>query len=101
MKKMNSSYVEADNIYTDIVKLLRTKVCTVTFNKLDGTERVLVCTLKPDYLPSDYKHEESTGEIKNYVNVWDIENDDWRSFKLDRVKKFIVSDANEAQSILV
>lgn len=61
---------------------------SVTFVKKDGTERVMNCTLKSD-LTKDY--EKKTDRVKT-VNeetcpVFDLEKQEWRSFRFDTVTK--------------
>lgn len=71
-------------------------VTTVVFEKTDGTERVLKGTLLAEYLP--VKELDSTKETpeterkqnENLLAVWDIENNGWRSFRVDSVKRLIV-----------
>lgn len=63
---------------------------TVTFTKKDGTERNMVCTLKEE-LTKDY--EKKTDRVKA-VNeetcpVFDIEKQEWRSFRYDSVKEVV------------
>lgn len=58
--------------------------CEVKFTKADGTERTMLCTLKDEYIMK-----ESAGEsVKRPETqvVWDIEKEDWRSYRYDRVK---------------
>ena len=67
---------------TEILELLRTKICELVFQKRDGTERHMICTLKPDLIPhvSVHKlHEER--EQKDYTPVYDLEEQAWRAFK--------------------
>ena len=59
---------------------------TVTFEKKDGTIREMNCTLKdvPAYVPKTdivRKKSEST------ISVYDIDNQDWRSFRIDSVRQ--------------
>lgn len=61
---------------------------TVTFSKKDGTERIMVCTLKEESIKFQ---EKKTGKVKE-VNeevcpVFDIEKQEWRSFRYDSVKE--------------
>jgi hypothetical protein len=77
-----------------LTKLLAEYVVEVTFTKKDGTERVMNCTLIEDYLP------ETTGVGKaaslDAVSVYDVEVEDWRSFRWDSIKtvKVIVENVN-------
>jgi hypothetical protein len=68
--------------------LLRSEKVTVLFTKKDGSERKLICTLKEDKIPSE-KVPKNTGKAKSdeAIAVFDIESQDWRSFRFDSVKK--------------
>lgn len=59
---------------------------TVTFLKKDGTERNMLCTLKPEEVPS---YEKKTDRVKavneDICSVFDIEKQEWRSFRFDSV----------------
>lgn len=66
---------------------LHESVCRVTFTKLDGTERVMLATLKEDMLPPRQGDASPTPTLRdrNLIAVWDVEKGDWRSFYPDRV----------------
>jgi hypothetical protein len=68
--------------------LLRDEKVTITFTKKDETERVMVCTLKEEKIPSE-KSPKNTGksESDDAIAVFDLEKQDWRSFRFDSVKK--------------
>jgi hypothetical protein len=77
-----------------LTNLLKEYVIEVTFTKKDGTERVMNCTLLEDYLP------ETTG-VGNAASldalaVYDVDKEDWRSFRWDSIKsiKVVVESAN-------
>jgi hypothetical protein len=71
---------------------LKNGVVTVTFEKVNGEERTMKATLLSEYLPQEKK---TIGETKprksndEVLNVWDVEANDWRSFRIDNVKKFL------------
>ena len=70
-----------------LVADLKGGVAEVIFIKNDGERRILKCTLQTGYLPEEYKntlHENSDGN-QDVLAVWDVENNGWRSFRLDRV----------------
>lgn len=79
-----------------LLGLLETEVVEIEFMKKDGTPRVMKCTLQEDFLP------EYDGVIlidkdrwkKDALSVFDIEKNDWRSFRWDSVKsiKFTLGD---------
>jgi hypothetical protein len=68
--------------------VLRMHETTVVFTKKDGTERTMVCTLAEDQIPSE-KAPKGAGKAKSdeAIAVFDIESQDWRSFRWDSVKK--------------
>jgi hypothetical protein len=68
--------------------LLQEGIVTVKFTKKDGSERTLKCTLKQDMIPSDKMPKESNRKKPSEsIAVFDVENDGWRSFRLDSVKE--------------
>lgn len=68
---------------------LEESIVEVTFTKKDGTERVMNCTLQEDYSP------ETTGVGRSAsfdaVSVYDVDKEDWRSFRWDSVKAVKIS----------
>lgn len=61
---------------------------TVTFEKKDGTLRELRCTLKdvPEYeRKTDREVLRKTNE--EVMSVFDLEKEEWRSFRIDSVKQ--------------
>jgi hypothetical protein len=79
---------------------LQNGVVTVVFEKTDGTERSMRCTLSDLYVPqvepvmlSEYDgNVPSKAKVlnDNVQAVWDIDSGGWRSFRLDSVKQLIV-----------
>lgn len=68
--------------------VLRMHKTTIVFTKKDGTERTMVCTLAESKIPSE-KTPKNTGKAKSdeALAVFDVENQDWRSFRWDSVKE--------------
>ena len=70
-------------------------VVTVVFEKKDGTERSMRCTLSDLYVPqvlSEYDGQQAkpAKQLNDSVqSVWDIDANDWRSFRLDSVKQIL------------
>jgi hypothetical protein len=69
--------------------LLRTNTSPVrvTFEKADGTERTMPCTLHETAVP---KLQQTSGDRKynpNVCVVFDPERQVWRSFRWDRIKR--------------
>ena len=67
----------------EIVDLLQNKTCLITFKKKDDTERRMLCTLQQSVVPTI----KGTGVKKtdDVISVFDIEKEDWRSFRVDSV----------------
>lgn len=73
----------------EIVEWLKSNVVEVTFTKTDGTERVMNCTLKTEFLPESTATHHKTPSDET-VNVFDVDKNAWRCFRLDSVKSFKV-----------
>lgn len=74
--------------------LLKENVLSVVFLKKDGTERTMLCTLKPDLLPVQETTEDTKERKENLdiLQVYDTENNGWRSFRLDSIITFTMSN---------
>ena len=74
--------------------VLSTGPLTVVFTKVDGTERVMRCTLNPEELPpvvikEGAKPRKETTSTKA-LRVFDLEKKEWRSFTIKNVKRIIL-----------
>jgi hypothetical protein len=69
-----------------LLEILHKEIITLKFTKTDGSERVMKCTLRDDYL---VKEEKKTDRVKkpndNVISVWDVEFNGWRAFKYDNL----------------
>lgn len=76
-----------------LVDLLKNNVVTVTFTKVDGSERTMKCTLLGEYVPPPVEGkvllQENAGSDNN-ISVWDTEVNGWRSFRVSNVKSVTV-----------
>lgn len=74
--------------YVELKNILHKNIVTVTFEKLDGSERVMTCTLQEDFIPQDMKPKGTVARTVNYdvISAYDIKSQGWRSFRLDKVK---------------
>lgn len=89
----NSEWTEEQwNEFRDwLVSHLKMGPVTVTFNKKDGEQRVMNCSLQPELLPPMPVHESTTETPKvkkenlNNVSVYDLTAQGWRSFILKNV----------------
>lgn len=68
--------------------MLREGIVLVTFQKKDGTERKMQCTLAESEIPNE-KTPKGAGKAKNNeaLAVFDVENQAWRSFRFDSIKE--------------
>lgn len=71
--------------------ILTVTEATVTFTKVDGTERVMRCTLEPTKLPpvvikEDAKPRKQSDSTKA-LRVFDVEKQEWRSFTIKNIKR--------------
>ena len=72
-----------------LIETLRTNVCEVTFTKVDGSLRVMPCTLKEGIVPpyeaklDDTKSPRAKNE--SVLSVWCLDAGSWRSFRVDNV----------------
>lgn len=68
--------------------LKTTSPVTIVFEKKDGTERTLLCTLKEEIvIPYEAKTDTKKEKSEETLGVWDIEKSAWRSFRLDSIKQ--------------
>lgn len=73
---------------TELFERLVSNVVEVRFTKVTGEPRVMRCTLQPSFLAGE-DIEDSTDSSApldhGRMNVWDVEADDWRSFRIESV----------------
>lgn len=74
------------------------QIVRVTFNKVDGTERIMFCTTCPDLIPEGNlpTGEQTYEEHKTVQRVWDIDKKAWRSFRLDSIIECTTDGATKA-----
>lgn len=85
----------ADLLHVWLSDVLKTAKATVTFTKVDGTERVMICTLKPEMLPvvelkENAKPRKETTS-KKALRVFDLEKNEWRSFTIKNLKNVVLA----------
>jgi glutaredoxin len=90
--------------YTDLVRhfkdpveveLNEGSILSVVFTKVDGTERTMLCTknskiISEKYTPEEKKTDRTYKEPEGVARVFDLEKNDWRSFRYDSVKSYTV-----------
>lgn len=67
-----------------ILNELRDGLVRVVFTKKDGTQRSLLGTLNPSLIPEE-KQPKGSNRVHSVESqpVYDVEKDDWRSFRWD------------------
>lgn len=73
----------------DVLRDLREGVLEVQFVKVDGSTRVMRCSLRPDMLPPAHNVDEEKKfhkENENNIAVWDVTKGGWRSFRMDSIE---------------
>ena len=85
--------IRLDEFDADLISALHCGAVKVCFDKLDGEERVMECSLSEDYIPKD-KLPKSESKISSgtQVRVFDISKQEWRSFLSDRVKWYSIME---------
>ena len=74
----------------EIVNKLKQGLLEVTFNKVNGDERVMTCTLQEGVIPAATKVDplslKKVREVNpEVVSVWDTNATGWRSFRVANV----------------
>jgi len=96
-----------------LTEFLKKNIVKITFQKQDGTLRVMLCTLHPDLLP-DITESKETVDAEGFTKkkrtkkpnpevlpVYDLEKKAWRSFRIDSVQNVEISvNANIENGIL-
>lgn len=77
---------------SELAEMLRNNKLAVSFVKKDGSDRTMNCTLQESYLPV-FQNAEARKENPEVLAVWDIDNNGWRSFRLDSINSVrVVND---------
>lgn len=76
-----------------IRKELKSNVLEVVFEKTDGSERTMKCTLMEEHLPS-FENTKQPGEVPKQLNdnviaVYDLDSSAWRSFRISSIKDVV------------
>ena len=72
-----------------IKESLKTGETAVTFTKMDGTVRRMVCTLDPKLIPVENKpKKQSLNTSEDVQTVYDLERESWRSFYHENVIRY-------------
>ena len=71
---------------SNIMNMLHSGIVNIKFTKVDGSERVMKCTLAEGIVkPHEKKTDREKKVNENIVSVWDVEKEGWRSFRYDSI----------------
>lgn len=73
--------------YQEILELLYKNDCEVTFTKVDGTVRVMPCTLREAAMPERdvNKFHETRVVNEKVISAFCLDKNEWRSFRVANV----------------
>lgn len=92
---MNERQQVQEALYSQMMKSLKEGTCKVVFTKQStGETREMICTLQESIVPPATKSDPlSQTKVrtlnKEVIAAWDIENQGWRSFRIDSVVSFL------------
>jgi len=93
-KMMNDGYYaqasekEQKQFREFLKNILKNETATLTFQKKDGTMRVMKCSLREEHMPSyEKKTERVRATNDETLSVVDLEKNEWRSFRYDSIRK--------------
>jgi len=69
--------------------VLKTSKVVLEFTKVDGEQRVMVCTLNPELIPpsTESTTKSNRAESTTAFRVYDLDKSDWRSVRWDFINK--------------
>ena len=73
--------------YREILDLLHKHDCEVTFTKVDGSVRIMPCTLREEAMPQrDVEKFHQTRVVnENVISAFCLDKNEWRSFRVANV----------------
>ena len=82
-----------------ITTLLEAHVLDVKFVKVNGEKRTMTCTLIDEFIPTHKRYFDNDKENKQsnpgVLAVFDMEKEDWRSFRVNSVYSYAISGTDE------
>ena len=84
---INASDSEREIFRKWVTDILREREVVVDFEKADGAFRSMTCTLTESKLPVPINKTTQKKANADVCVVWDCNQDAWRSFRWDRVKR--------------
>jgi hypothetical protein len=76
-----------------LLEMLTNDTVNVEFTKKDGSTRNMKCTLNINSIPLDKQPKEAgIKQSDEAQRVFDVEKNDWRSFRWDSINKYFIGD---------
>lgn len=79
--------------YNELRNLLRENILKIIFTKIDGSEREIICTLKPEIIEGtfspDRQKKPSTNQTRS-IAVFDTQIQGWRSMIVENIISYSV-----------
>jgi hypothetical protein len=79
--------------------LLKETVVTVTFFKMNGEQRIMDCTLDEGRIPNEKLPKGTSKKTPptDSIAVFDLQKQEWRSFRFDSIKEFDYDLAEDSE----
>lgn len=74
----------------ELVDKLKTHQVLVEFIKVDGSRRKMLCTQNTAMISAAKLPTTHSDATRGIITVYDLEKNDWRSMRADRIKKWTV-----------
>ena len=81
---------DTDNVEDLILMMLKGGILEVTFTKANGDTRVMKATLMKEHLPEQTEPSGPTTRSSSAIRCFDIDKQEWRSFRPSTVTNFRV-----------
>jgi hypothetical protein len=95
-ERQRENTLEQKDILTE---LLESHVLDVEFVKVNGERRAMTCTLIDEFIPTHKRYFDNDKENRQsnpgVLAVFDMEKEDWRSFRVDSVYSYAISGTDE------
>lgn len=93
-----------ENTREQLITLLKSGQTEVTFIKVNGETRTMLCTLDPSLLPAKEASETNTPKKEKKVSletiaVWCLDKQEWRSFRVDSVISVRAQNADQVVNL--
>ncbi len=78
---------------SEMINELQNGIREIEFTKVNGETRVMKCTLDPSIIPAATKEDPLSQKKVRAVSeevlpVWDVDKEQWRSFRVENVTRF-------------